>query len=301
MDGAQTGAFFVRSDVPTAAIKSIASRPDPLGPWTLDYDRLAELADELAVAYRASPPFPHVVLDDAFPAQLLDDLIAEFPSPDDPGWALEDTQMQRKQQWRDANRLPPVAASFVAMLQSSPFISFLERLTGVEGLIGDPHCRHGGLHQTLTGGFLKVHADQPMQPALGLQRRVNVIVYLNRDWLPEWGGELELWDAAMTRCVERIEPQFNRVVVFDALGANHGHPDPATSPPDVARRSVALYYYVSPAHPSALPDTGVRKSIVRARPGEFLGQAKAPARRRRVLRGLVPPALTRRRRHTSQR
>jgi hypothetical protein len=273
------------------------SRPDPLGPWTVDYDRLTELADEWAARYRAATPFPHVVLDDVFPDQLLDELVAEFPSDDDAGWKLEGTSKQFKQQWRDSNRLPPTAASFVALLQAGPFVSFLERLTGVDGLVGDPHCHRGGLHQTSPGGFLKVHADYPLQPVLRLQRRVNVIVYLNRDWLPEWGGELQLWDAAMTECSERIEPRFNRIVVFDALDSNHGHPDPATSPPNVRRRSVALYYYVSPAHPSALPT--VTPSIVRARPGETIG--RLPVRWRYIARDLLPPVLARRLRHFRRR
>jgi hypothetical protein len=177
----------------------------------------------------------------------------------------------------------------VALLQSSPFVSFLEQLTGVAGLVGDPHCHHGGLHQTATGGFLKVHADQLLQPALGLQRRVNVIVFLNRGWLPEWGADLELWDAAMTRCCRRIEPVFNRVVVFDAVGSNHGHPDPATSPPGVFRRSVALYYYVSPADPSASSEAGVPKAVVRARPGEVLPQRRQPSSRWRRLARKVHP------------
>jgi hypothetical protein len=267
------------------AVEPVASRPDPVGPWALGHDPLVELADELSLEYRAATPFPHVVLDDFFPDALLDELLSEFPPAGDDGWKLEDGRMQLKQQWRDANRLPPVAASFVALLQSAPFVSFLERLTGVAGLVGDPHCHHGGLHQTATGGFLKVHADQLVQPALGLQRRVNVIVFLNRGWLPEWGGDLELWDAAMTRCCQRIEPVFNRVVVFDAVGSNHGHPDPATSPPDVLRRSVALYYYVSPAHPSASSEAGVAKAVVRARPGEVLPQRRQPSSRwRRVTR-----------------
>jgi hypothetical protein len=148
----------------------------------------------------------------------------------------------------------------------------------------------------LDGGYLKVHTDAPEQPLLHLQRRINVILFLNRDWSSAWGGQLELWDAAMTRCVERIEPRFNRMVVFDALGANHGHPDPVTAPPDVLRRSLALYYYVSPAHPSALPAPAERRSIFLARPGELIQhpQSQPPrSRLRELVRDVLPPVLAR--------
>jgi 2OG-Fe(II) oxygenase superfamily len=292
IDGREDASFsaLVKRELP------IVRRPDPLGPWALDYDRLVELADQQELGYRAATPFPHVVLDNAFPDALLDELVSDFPSPDDAAWQDEDSRMQLKQQWRDPNRLPPVAAAFIAMMNAAPFLSFLERLTGIDGLIGDPHCHHGGLHQTSSGGFLKVHEDQIVQPALRLQRRINVIVYLNRGWQPEWGGELELWDRAMSRCCTRIEPRFNRVVVFDTVGSNHGHPDPAAVPPGVVRRSAALYYYVSPAHPSASSTDGGREAVLHARPGEQLAPATARSRPQ-GMRRLVPSVVKRRLRH----
>jgi 2OG-Fe(II) oxygenase superfamily len=253
------------------------SRSGPTAPWALNPDRLAELADEGASEYRTATPFPHLVFDDILPEALLDELVADFPSVDDPGWRSHEAAVQRKQQWADANRLPPVAASVVALFHAAPFLTFLERLTGTDGLIGDPHCHHGGLHQSVSGGFLKIHTDVSLQPALRLQRRVNVIVFLNRDWAPEWSGELELWDAAMTTCVERIEPRFNRMVVFDSVRSNHGHPRPTTSPPGVVRRSLALYYYVSPTHPLAIPKAATMPTIWLRRPGEAFDVPQPPA------------------------
>jgi hypothetical protein len=261
-------------------------RSDPLGPWAFDYDRLLELAADNATGYRTSEPFGHAVLDGVFPDTLLDEVVARFPVRDDPGWSNEDKEMQRKQQWRDAKRMPPVAASFIAMLQSASWISFLEELTGTRGLIGDPHCYHGGLHQSWAGGYLKVHADQPLQPRLGLQRRLNVIIYLNRDWSLDWGGELELWDDGMTRCVERIAPSFNRTVVFDGVGTHHGHPDPLRTPIDVPRRSIAAYYYVSGREQPDLPLSAAPRAVFRPRPSEVIVPAPQRSRWKRTLHGV---------------
>lgn len=276
-------------------------RPDPSGPWALDHARLTALADELVASYRGAQPFPHVVLDGLLPESMLESVVAEFPPPDDPRWKSEDLASQRKQQWRDAAQLPPTVASFIGLLQSAAFLSFLERLSGIEGLIGDAHCYHGGPHQTMHGGFLKVHSDEPMQPALMLQRRVNVIVFLNREWRSEWGAELELWDAEMTRCVQRVAPTFNRMVIFDSAAANHGHPDPATSPEDVIRQSIALYYYGSPAHPSALRGVSVSRQQVRARPGEVLGAALSVPAWRRAARKVLPSTVAERLRRAPRR
>jgi len=124
----------------------------------------------------------------------------------------------------------------------------------------------GGLHQTLRGGHLNVHADfTTHHKHADWARRVNILLYLNDEWLPEWGGELELWDIAMTGCRERVVPQGNRMLVFTTSADSfHGHPDPLTCPDDVARRSMALYYFT-------LEHSPVRRATnYRARPGDGL-------------------------------
>ena len=87
---------------------------------------------------------------------------------------------------------------------SETMVDFLEQLTGISGLIPDPHFWGGGLHQIERGGHLKVHSDFNWHEELLLDRRLNMIVYLNEDWDPEWGGGLELWDRDMTACQERV-------------------------------------------------------------------------------------------------
>ena len=133
----------------------------------------------------------------------------------------------------------------LAEFNSSAFVDFLQMLTGIEeALIPDPHYRGGGLHQIERGGYLEVHADFNQHPTFGLDRRVNVLVYLNHDWQSDWGGQLELWDRSMSRAVQRIEPQFNRTVIFSITDtAFHGHPDELRCPPSRTRQSLAFYYY----------------------------------------------------------
>ncbi len=92
------------------------------------------------------------------------------------------------------------------------------------------------------GGKLGIHADFNKQPTNGLDRRVNVLLYLNESWKEEWGGHLELWDSK--ECVTKINPIMNRMVVFNTSSTSfHGHPHPLTCPDDVFRKSLALYYY----------------------------------------------------------
>jgi hypothetical protein len=122
-------------------------------------------------------------------------------------------------------------------------LQFLETLTGIGNLMPDPYFEGGGLHQIEPGGFLKVHADFNWHPRLRLDRRLNLIVYLNQDWREEYNGHLELWDRSMSLAVRKVLPVFNRAVVFSTTSwAYHGHPEKLACPPGQTRKSLALYY-----------------------------------------------------------
>jgi Rps23 Pro-64 3,4-dihydroxylase Tpa1-like proline 4-hydroxylase len=125
-------------------------------------------------------------------------------------------------------------------------LQFLEKLTGIEGLIPDPYFTGGGLHETKSGGFLGVHSDFRLNKKLNIERRLNVIIYLNEDWKEEYGGNLELWDVDMKTCLKKVLPIYNRCVIFNTdKDSNHGHPEPLTTPEHITRRSIALYYYTA--------------------------------------------------------
>ncbi len=172
----------------------------------------------------------------------------------------------------------PVSCSISSTRQ--PSVNFLEKLTGISGLIPDPHYLGGGLHQIERGGFLKIHADFNRHSRLKLDRRINVLLYLNRPWEDTWGGHLELWDSTMTICADKIAPLFNRLVVFTTTDSSfHGHPDPLDCPPDVVRRSLALYYYTN-GRPER-EQSKVHSTLHQARPGEDFGTTSTLLRLRR--------------------
>lgn len=211
-----------------------------------DPGRLARLAEARREAYREAEPFPHTVIDDFMSADVLDRVLAEFPPPDGQDWFRRDTDWERKLSLQDELRLPDYIRYVLYCFNSATFLGFVEALTGIEGLIPDPYFDGGGLHNIVESGKLGVHVDFSRQEKLGLERRLNVLLYLNRDWQESWGGLLELWTADMSRCVKRVAPLFNRCVIF-TLGDHtyHGHPDPLRVPPGVSRKSLALYYYTS--------------------------------------------------------
>ena len=194
--------------------------------------------------YVTARPFPHVVIDGLFPEEALDAVLARFPRPDEIEWRRFDSPTEKKLGYWHESALHPDLQLFLYEMNSAPVLQFLQALTGIEGLIPDPYFGGAGPHQILPGGFLKVHVDFNLHPLLKLDRRLNLLVYLNRDWREEYGGHLELWDRDMTRCERKILPVFNRTVVFSTTDFSfHGHPTPLACPPGMSRKSVSFYYY----------------------------------------------------------
>lgn len=211
--------------------------------FRLDYFELQKLADQYKDDYANAEPFQHVVIDNFFPEEVLDSVLDEFPEADHPYWGRFESNVQTKLASKEAWKVPNKPGELLAELNSSAFMHFLNKLTGIDGLIPDPHLSGGGLHQIESGGFLKVHADFCWHPVLKLDRRINVLVYLNKDWKEEYGGELQLWDYELKKS-KKVLPIFNRMVVFNTTDFSlHGHPDPLTCPPERSRKSMALYYY----------------------------------------------------------
>src|SRR5918995_6168013 len=197
--------------------------------------------------YASADPFPHIVIDGLFDDADLERVLADFPRPEEMRWMRFESPLEKKLGfYHEDSVLAPAVRAFLDAMNGFEMLLFLEGLTGIDGLIPDPYFGGGGLHQIEPGGFLKVHADFNVHPKLKLDRRLNVLIYLNKDWQESYGGSLELWDREMNHAVVSILPIFNRFVVFATTDYSyHGHPEPLACPPGRMRRSLALYYYTN--------------------------------------------------------
>lgn len=234
--------------------------------------RLLADSDEMGRRYRAAQPFPHVVLDNVLHEDVFARAAAEFPAIRDDFWKgylhVNETKYSNTQPDSWGPTLRAIAEEFC----SPAFVEFLQEITGIDDLMPDWSMDGGGLHQTLRGGHLNLHADFTTHHTReNWARRVNILLYLNEEWqAQEWGGELELWDTEMKACRAKVTPAGNRMLIFTtSFDSFHGHPDPLTCPEDVARRSMALYYFTE-------ADEVVRRSTnYQARPDESLGKKVA--------------------------
>ncbi|MFL6238312.1 MAG: 2OG-Fe(II) oxygenase [Actinomycetes bacterium] len=253
------------------------------------------LADENQSAYVNAQPFPHAVFDNFLPLDVVNAVLEEFPGPDAIPWTkFEDGGRTLKLATENQQLMGERTRHLFAELNGAVFVEFLERLTGIMGLVPDPFLHGGGLHQIEPGGFLDVHADFNLHPRFKLHRRLNVLIYLNHDWQDDWAGHLEFWQSDMSRRVQRIAPVFNRCVVFStSRWAFHGHPQPLACPPGTTRRSIALYYYSANA---PLGEGDVQHSTLYQSPGQAPALPRlyvdtADAGRYARLRRWVPPAV----------
>lgn len=213
----------------------------------LDAKSARAFGEELAGAYCFAEPYPHIVLDNFLPEAMAEDILANFPVE------KQDGEVNFVGGYFEHNKrqiLPyacnQAALNYFLFFNSAPFLQFLEGLTAVDGLIPDPYFSGGGFHEIARDGKLGIHADFRIQNQLHLNRRLNVLIYLNKNWKQEYGGELEIWDREMSGKVKGIEPVFNRCVIFNTdADSYHGHPDPLNTPDAITRKSLALYYYTA--------------------------------------------------------
>ena len=256
----------------------------------LEREQCRELGKSLHEQYVSNDPYPHIVIDDFLPIEVLRRIVAEFPKRKPP--RFDDAQSKLKTGYQMEAIESPFITNVLNALNSSQFLEFLEEMTGIKGLIPDPHFAGGGLHETATGGHLSIHADFNMLRRLNLRRRMNLILFLNEGWKDEFGGHLELWSTDMKERRQAVAPMIGRAVVFNTEeDSYHGHPDPTTSPPDVFRRSLALYYYTAVDAPVA---PQFRTTQFKVRPGSKDATPPASVRMREILMDVTPPILARR-------
>lgn len=231
-------------------------------------EKLILKANKLKETYTSAIPFSYIVLDDFFNEKILDLLIENFPKSSNQYSSQFNNRREKKLALNNPNYFSNESNNFINFLNSFIFTNFLQVITNInETLVPDPYLIGGGLHELKDGGFLNIHADFNIHPKMKLDRRLNVLIYLNKNWSDDNGGQLELWDKEMTKCHKSIIPKYNRMVIFSTTSFSyHGNPNKVKCSEDRSRKSLALYYY-SNGRPSNEIELGNHSTIFRERPG----------------------------------
>jgi Rps23 Pro-64 3,4-dihydroxylase Tpa1-like proline 4-hydroxylase len=213
----------------------------------IDIETLGARLNELKNEYQSKKPFRYVIFENFFSEEVAEKILREYPEVSEGKWDGT-TYLDQKNKFSKAKfEKDSVMQEVFNELNSSTFLKWLNQLSGIEEeLIGDDELFGGGLHQSIYGAFLNVHVDYNINPKTKYHRRLNVLVYMNKEWKDEYEGHLELWDLTEGKkdMLERVAPSFNRCVIFETNEISfHGHPKQLCTPKDVNRKSIATYYY----------------------------------------------------------
>ena len=210
---------------------------------TKDLSLLAKINKE---KYQNSKPYPHIIIKNFFDKDFLNLVLEEFPDLSKKQSSINyENKNEIKFANNDRKHFKKNTKKLFEYLNSTQFLNFLQKISSIkERILPDRSLSGGGLHEIKRGGVLKVHTDFNKHPTKNLDRRINVLIYLNKRWKKNYGGELELWNKDMKKCVKKILPTFNTMVIFSTNDfTNHGHPRYLNCPKNISRKSVATYYF----------------------------------------------------------
>lgn len=215
-----------------------------------NFDKFDEEVKNNKENYQNKKPFSFTAIDELFSIDSLDGILESFPDVNnEKEWDKrydKGIQVKLRTKWKTELDMPPKVLEVIQTLQSGRFCRLLSEYTGIDGLMPDYWFGGGGLNQIMPGGQLAIHVDGTHNDEIKMYRRVNVIVFLNKDWKDEYGGHLEFWDKDLTQCIDKIRPDYNTMALFNTSDlTQHGHPHPLTCPENMSRKSLILYYYTS--------------------------------------------------------
>ncbi len=235
---------------------------------------------------RTATPFPFITIDHFLEPDFAEQVWGAFPPYSEAvkaGRVLSTVNEAKKVTLADVSGCKPPILQLNAALATSEFCSQLSHIFDIPNVLPDEKLTGGGIHQTGPRGRLDVHVDFNYISDRKLHRRLNILLYFNKGWKAEWGGNVELWDKDVKNCHHSFAPSFNRCVIFETSEISYHGVTAVRCPLGESRKSFAAYYYTREA--PAGWDGKTHSTVFRARPNEiFKGSILMPAEK--VWRGI---------------
>lgn len=208
--------------------------------------------EKLKLDFLSAKPFNHIVIDNFLEDWLANEIYTEIPDwDDDKAWGVfYNNPIEVKKLTNHWDKFKTYTYKLFHHLNSEHFLDEIRYITDCPSLVADEGLHGGGYHCHGNGGKLNVHLDYNIHPKLKLQRKLNIIIYLAKNWKKEYGGELQLWHGNSERaihCEKTIDIKFNRAILFDTTQNSwHGFPGTINCPNEISRKSLAVYYLQPP-------------------------------------------------------
>ncbi len=214
-----------------------------------------KIRDSIENKSHFSHPFQHIIIKNLFPLNFAEDLLNAFPDSDHECWQKtndEGLEVKARTNWASEFDIPNVIIDAVRIFNSAPVLNAMSETLKIPKLMPDPYFTGGGLNLSEKNGHLDVHIDGNYHDASGMNRRVNLLYYLNPNWEKSWGGEFGIYDKHGENLIKSVEPLHNLCIIFDTHDNSfHGLPNPINFPVNDPRRSIILYYYTVSPRPNS--------------------------------------------------
>lgn len=187
-------------------------------------------------------PYKHIILDNFLKDDIANLVFDHFPTIEKLNKHYKGLN-ENKSEGSNFTDFHPVFTQLRNALMSQEFADWAAKVTGIPGVFVTDDNLGTGLHQGTDGSFLDIHVDFNIHHLKNVHRRLNLLIYLNRDWKPEYGGAMEMWNADMSQLIKNVSPDFNRCLIFETSDISYHGYSKITLPPGVTRKSFYTYFY----------------------------------------------------------
>ncbi len=228
-----------------------------------------ELQEKMSKEFREAFPYPHIVIDNFLKNEIAEQAFREFPA-----YELFNKKYkglnEKKAEGSNLEDFPPIFKGICDELASAPMYDWIQKVCNIkEAVIMTDDALGRGLHQGGRGSFLDIHIDFNIHVEKDLHRRLNILIYLNKEWKDEYGGGLEMWNTSVTKMEKMVLPKFNRCLIFETSEISYHGYGRINVPEEESRKSIYGYYYTK-TRDNAAP---YHDTVFKARPEE--GKIKA--------------------------
>ncbi len=200
-----------------------------------------------AKSFKNRKPFNYLVVDNFFDTKFANKLEKEIPNYNDTIWHEYDNPIEVKKLTNNWNNFKTNTYITFSYLTSNTFSEKLEKLLNIKNLINDPGLHGGGIHLHKDGGKLNPHLDYYIHPKNNCIRKLNLLIYLNKNWKEKNGGHLGFWEKKDKKLnlQKEILPKFNRAIIFDtSTNSWHGLSREVKCLKNMSRKHLAVYYLI---------------------------------------------------------
>ena len=206
----------------------------------INLDFLEANKERLRIEYLLAKPFPYLVIENFCDAEKLERMYSAIPELKNK--SRDYVFAHNKFEKSNYSELGPEFEELYSDLSSTRMNEFLSYIAN-ENIFIDPANHGGGLHQGRKNSFLDMHLDFNYHPLhKNWYRNMNLLLYLNKDWKPEYRGHLKLVDMR-TGEEKELEVPFNRMIIQQTRAFTlHGY-GLTNFPEQQYRTSIATYAY----------------------------------------------------------